>query len=254
MFIDNKYTRLYEVLTSRPDNPEVEYCEKHHIIPRCLGGSNKRSNIIILTARKHFLVHWLLTKMCLDPKHTQKMKYAMRCMSWDKTKGRGLKPWQYQIAKNKLSEASKNRIVSEATRNKLSKSGKKRFEEKSERDKMSLAKLSSPFSKHSNATKLKMSASALRLRENPTYVIAHAEGTKKAQSTPEFRKKRSELAKMRYKERPELLEGLKGAGEAQKNNIVICPHCNKVGMNRPMKRWHFDKCKIKSDVQPEPFL
>lgn len=37
-----------------------EYFENHHIIPKCMGGTNNKDNIIILTAREHFLCHWLL--------------------------------------------------------------------------------------------------------------------------------------------------------------------------------------------------
>jgi len=29
------------------------------------------------------------------------------------------------------------------------------------------------------------------------------------------------------------------------NEIVTCPHCNKSGQSRAMKRWHFDRCKHK---------
>ena len=36
------------------------YCEMHHIIPRSEGGSDEPSNIVALTAREHFLAHWLL--------------------------------------------------------------------------------------------------------------------------------------------------------------------------------------------------
>ena len=36
------------------------YKEKHHIIPRCLGGSNDLDNLVYLTAREHFICHWLL--------------------------------------------------------------------------------------------------------------------------------------------------------------------------------------------------
>lgn len=39
------------------------YTEHHHIIPKCLGGSNKKSNLIYLSARCHLLVHWLLVRM-----------------------------------------------------------------------------------------------------------------------------------------------------------------------------------------------
>lgn len=39
------------------------YTEKHHIIPKCLGGTDNKENLIELTAREHFLAHYLLTKI-----------------------------------------------------------------------------------------------------------------------------------------------------------------------------------------------
>ena len=39
------------------------YYEKHHIIPRCISGSNDKSNLVLLTAREHYLCHWLLWKI-----------------------------------------------------------------------------------------------------------------------------------------------------------------------------------------------
>lgn len=38
------------------------YTEDHHIIPKSLGGSDSRDNIITLTAREHYIAHWLLWK------------------------------------------------------------------------------------------------------------------------------------------------------------------------------------------------
>jgi hypothetical protein len=43
--------------------PLMGYVEKHHIKPRCKGGSNKKSNIAILTAKEHFRAHILLAKI-----------------------------------------------------------------------------------------------------------------------------------------------------------------------------------------------
>lgn len=42
---------------------ELEYFEVHHILPRCLGGSDEPDNLVVLTAREHFLAHYLLTKI-----------------------------------------------------------------------------------------------------------------------------------------------------------------------------------------------
>ncbi len=37
------------------------YYEKHHILPKCLGGSNEKNNLVLLTAKEHYLIHRLLT-------------------------------------------------------------------------------------------------------------------------------------------------------------------------------------------------
>lgn len=59
---NNKYLKWYRnIIFSRLENPKQEYFEKHHILPRCLGGDNK-NNIVNLSAREHFIVHYLLTK------------------------------------------------------------------------------------------------------------------------------------------------------------------------------------------------
>lgn len=38
------------------------YFERHHIIPKCMGGSNDKDNLILLTAKEHYIAHWLLWK------------------------------------------------------------------------------------------------------------------------------------------------------------------------------------------------
>lgn len=40
-----------------------EYKELHHIVPRCMGGSDEHHNLVHLTAREHFVAHRLLAKM-----------------------------------------------------------------------------------------------------------------------------------------------------------------------------------------------
>jgi hypothetical protein len=39
------------------------YKEKHHIVPKCLGGTDDISNLVDLTAREHFIIHLLLCKI-----------------------------------------------------------------------------------------------------------------------------------------------------------------------------------------------
>lgn len=61
----NKYAKYYHlIIEHRKQNPLVDqYTEKHHIIPRSLGGSDELENLVALSAREHFICHWLLTKM-----------------------------------------------------------------------------------------------------------------------------------------------------------------------------------------------
>jgi hypothetical protein len=53
--------------------------EKHHIIPKSLGGSNAKSNLAILTPREHALAHLLLVRF-LTGEHKAKMITAINAM------------------------------------------------------------------------------------------------------------------------------------------------------------------------------
>lgn len=65
MYLCNKYTSYYYSIIRRAQArlPNKEYMERHHIIPKSLGGTNERSNIAILTPKEHFVCHRLLTRM-----------------------------------------------------------------------------------------------------------------------------------------------------------------------------------------------
>lgn len=39
-----------------------EYHERHHIVPKCMGGTNDKDNLIDLYAREHFIAHQLLAQ------------------------------------------------------------------------------------------------------------------------------------------------------------------------------------------------
>lgn len=69
------YLKIYTSLIQKGlDRESIEgYFEKHHIIPKCLGGTNEQSNIVKLTAREHIIAHFLLVR--IYPKNA-KLKYA----------------------------------------------------------------------------------------------------------------------------------------------------------------------------------
>lgn len=64
LFIKNKYTRLYYLIVERAKSRTIfGYTETHHIIPKSLGGRDSKDNLVILTAKEHYICHRLLTKM-----------------------------------------------------------------------------------------------------------------------------------------------------------------------------------------------
>lgn len=80
-FLQNKYTKWYFNIVSNAQNRDiVGYTEKHHIIPKSLGGSNDRENLVKLTAREHFICHWLLTKMVEGVKKHKMLTAVYRMM------------------------------------------------------------------------------------------------------------------------------------------------------------------------------
>lgn len=70
IFINNKYCEWYfaiinshKHLNKKQAKIQYGYVEKHHIIPKCLGGTNEVDNIVYLSARHHFVCHKLLVKI-----------------------------------------------------------------------------------------------------------------------------------------------------------------------------------------------
>lgn len=253
IFKQNKYTTCYYNIISRAMSRSISgYTEKHHIIPKSLGGSNSTENLAVLTAKEHYIVHLLLPHMVFDPAHKRKMWGALRCMSvmvspthrryvgsarfYQKAKentdfgsgGRGRKQSQEEIQKR--ANSLKGRKVSTETRNKIGNANRGR-----------------KLPPVSIETRIKLS-----------------EAGKGRVLSDESRKKLSESSKRRgnngFKGKgsrgPAPIETLEKFQETIRNRTpdwsmkpraqVTCPHCNKQGDISGMKRYHFDNCKIVS--------
>jgi len=148
------YIKLIERAIGRKLNC---YYEKHHILPKCMGGFNKPSNIVKLTAEEHYIAHLLLCKI-----HPNNHKLLYAAVHMTMTNGK-----QKERLNNKRYAWLRKRhavMVKEFhTGKKVSYKSKMR---------MSLAKRGGKRQPHSNATKLKMSEASLGKPKSPGHCIA----------------------------------------------------------------------------------
>lgn len=86
--LKNKYANWYDSIIKRARGRILEgYSEKHHIVPKSLGGSNSDENLVLLTAREHYVCHKLLIRMT-DGAERQSMLWAMHMMLYGSKNGR----------------------------------------------------------------------------------------------------------------------------------------------------------------------
>ena len=92
------YEKTYNSIIERANEKQYEeYTERHHVVPRCLGGSNKKTNLVSLSYREHFLCHWLLCKMYPN---NHKLKAAFAKMLGGKR--RVVSGWMYEVVKRNI--------------------------------------------------------------------------------------------------------------------------------------------------------
>ena len=101
------------------------YTEKHHILPKCLGGNNDECNIVELTAREHFLCHMLL---CEIYPNENKLRHALFLMAIGKQKTKEktyvISSRMYERLKTEYSQMLTGKKQSQETRDKKSKAMK----------------------------------------------------------------------------------------------------------------------------------
>lgn len=85
MFLENKYTKWYYNIIEKAKQKQrckrsTIYYESHHIIPKCMGGTNQ----VLLTGKEHFICHLLLCKM-VKGSNKHKMINALVKMTFNKS-------------------------------------------------------------------------------------------------------------------------------------------------------------------------
>ncbi len=109
------YQKVYNSLIEKACKREHinEYSEIHHIQPKSLGGSNDQANLVRLTAREHFIAHFLLAKIYGGTQWFSIIR--MRGNSGYYTNSR-----LYEVARNKWSVLNRNKTISVKSRQAIS--------------------------------------------------------------------------------------------------------------------------------------
>ncbi len=274
------YIQIYEKLINRaktrilPDN-EIE---NHHVIPKCMGGTNNLLNISRLTPEEHYVAHQLLVKIYPD---NTKLAYAAKMMTVSSGN---------QIRSNKLYGWLRKRFVEARRGTPMSAEAKERMSIRNSGEGNPMfgktGVLSPSYGKpgnmtgkiHSEETKRKMSISRSGINHS-TYGKSkeelsnygmrnkiHSGETKQLLSVAATGEKNhmfgkpgimlgkthSDETKIKMSEKRALQtfsdETKQKMSDAWlRKPILTCPHCNKSSNHSGnMGRFHFDKCKQKT--------
>jgi hypothetical protein len=72
---------LLNLISKRIQEPfKGDYVERHHIIPKSWGGPDIKENLVILSAREHFLIHYVLANSSINDIKKTNMIYALNRM------------------------------------------------------------------------------------------------------------------------------------------------------------------------------
>ena len=101
------YSRFIESIPLRSKKTEPGH-EVHHILPKSLGGSNRKDNLVKLTHEEHLKAHEYLAKMYRGESKT-KMEIALGAMKSDRTIQRkaSLKLWKQDSYRQRQVEVHK---------------------------------------------------------------------------------------------------------------------------------------------------
>ena len=226
------YQAIYDKLIYNAlQYPYEGYTELHHIVPKCIGGDGKKSNLVKLSAKQHFVAHHLLFKIYGG----SQMAYAWYSMC-------------------RVGKGQEERLVNIRLFDKAKLARAKLLRENS------IGELNNFFGKtHSEKSRLKMSVAQkeMRLWENRSeeHKSSLLISQKKPKST-DHRVKigRKNMVMLQNKYSGDIIRVHKDDPRAMSDDWVNprtlspetkypCIHCGLITTPSNLKRWHNDNCK-----------
>lgn len=217
----NKYQIWYQQIIDRARGRTLTgYVERHHVVPRSLGGSDHADNLVRLTAREHFVCHWLLTKM-----YTGEARYKMiNAMYIMRADGPYQKRYQSKITSrvyNTLKEEYSKYISN------LNKGRVQPLEENIKQRAAQTGRKRTPFSDEWRANMSKNHKS-----KQSDFDGALKEETKKKIGDKIRGRRQTDEEKARRS----------AANTGKVKPKKLCPHCDRMIAVNTYARWHGDQC------------
>lgn len=245
------YQKIYNdlIIKAQSENRKKKngiYYENHHIIPKCLGGSDNKDNLVLLTAKEHYIAHALLYFIDKNPK----LAYAWNLMSVGSKYNKRYNSRLFQIAKIENIKHLKENFSGEKNpyynkkhtkeiRKKISEAVIKNYKINPKTEDLKLRAIKTFKGKpKSEKQKLKMS----KVAKNRLSLINRI--TQKTITIKNW--ERNLYSKVVW------ISFYKNSRLNPNNFIeIICPHCNKKSDkgNSSFLAWHFDNCKNKLGYQ-----
>ena len=209
----NSYENFIEYIKSLPERKKLKVSNqnyicyhKHHIIPRCFGGTNEKENIILLTCKEHIIAHILLCEKYHGEEKIKMLCALMRLLTGIKSINEiNLEKIDIEKSAKLLEERQKNAGYFNLGKPKSEETKQKMRKPKSEETKQKMRKAKSEEHKaHIAESQRKNGNFTLMAKRGENYFKGkhHTEECKKRMSEKqkEYHKNMTEEQKQRQKE------------------------------------------------------
>lgn len=248
----NKYKTWYNSITANAKNRTVDgYVERHHIIPVSLGGSNNKENLVNLTAREHFICHWLLVKIETGEAKA-KMIYALNGM---KRNGHCTQRYETKITSRVYENLKKEfSLVHSATMKGREPWNRGVPASAAQIEKNKKAATGRVMSAESIAQGVAKRTGQKRTEEQKANLSRGQTGIKKGPMSDEGKRIRSESAKGKKKPAGHgdaisaTVAKLLAEGKHYTQTKIQCPHCPVQASKARYNAFHGDRCKHKTTL------
>ena len=267
------YQNIYNSLISyRKSVVPSGYAERHHIIPKSLGGDNSTENLVYLTAREHFVAHLILAKI-----HGGKMWAALAYMSRGGTKsakGHICTSRQYDLI-SKMDAEWRRQFYLGSNNPFFGKSHGEHALKKMRKPRVNKERMYGNLRPHNgaiisfvhtykprsvevdltvrNRIDAMFSPSAelkdlcSKYRRSEAAQLAFIDVDRTGQNNPNYGNGQAISGDKNPMWGKEHQQSTKDKIGAKARRVLTCPHCGKIANIANAHRWHFDNCKVKND-------